>query len=292
LGLAIHGGTGSFLMKDIPSYINSIYKDFFRNIIDVNYDLLIKGEYSLNIVEKVIIEMENSSLFNAGKGSLQNKDKLVSLDASIMDGKRHLYGSIFGVNNIKNPISVAKKILIENEGCYSAEYISKQLLGEFDFVSKKYFSSDKLWLKLLDSNNYLSNKNGTVGCVVLDQKGNLASGTSTGGLVNKLSGRISDSAIIGSGTYANNRTCAISCSGYGESIIRNNLAFYIHSIISNKKVSADKAVKIAFKTISQNLKYNVGLICIDKFGKVIIHQNANSMLYAYKSKHFNFNIFE
>ncbi len=283
IGLAIHGGTSSIKAHDFPSDLIIKYKTYLKDLTEKYYVELENGMSALDCVEKVISDMEDSGLYNAGRGSILDSNGFVNMDSSIMFGENLSFGSLYGAHNIKNPILFAKNILLKNGGCYNFNSINEAYnYCKSEFVENKYFDCDKPWLRLYKNyNNCIDNKYGTVGCVALDNKGNLASGTSTGGLIYKYNGRISDVCIIGAGTYANNSTCAISCSGHGESIIRHLISFSIHSIIFHLNKDLSKALEQIFT--ENKFQYNLGVIGIDKNGFVKIKYNSSFMFYSYKS---------
>ena len=206
--------------------------------------MLKDGKTAVYVVEKVINVMENSPLFNAGKGAVLNSKGACELDASIMDGKTMNAGAVAGVSDIKNPISASKLVMLKSphvllSGKGASEFAKE---NNIEIVKNSYFITEKKlkrWKKIKEKEKKTS-KHGTVGCAVLDIHGNLAAGTSTGGMSNKKFGRIGDSPIIGAGTYANNNTCAVSCTGHGEYFIRYAVAHDISALMEYKNMSLEK----------------------------------------------------
>src|SRR4029434_5989150 len=210
------------------------------------------GGTSLDAVQSAIVILEDSPLFNAGKGAVFTHEGTNELDASIMDGDTMKAGAVAGLKHIKNPIRIARlvmekspHVMMAGEG---AEAFAKEQ-GGIEFVDQKYFYTDRAWKALQDALAAekkaapADDHHGTVGAVALDQHGNLAAGTSTGGLTNKRFGRIGDSPIIGAGTYARNETCAVSCTGTGEYFIRSSIAFHVSALMAYKGMSVDEAVQ-------------------------------------------------
>jgi beta-aspartyl-peptidase (threonine type) len=241
--------------------------------------------------------MEDSPLFNSGKGAVLNADGIAELDASIMDGKTRNAGAISGVQHIKNPINLAFKVMEESDhvmlSAAGAEDFAK--LNGLEFVENSYFITDNR-KKALEASKakeqgvsngnkfFLSNeKFGTVGCAALDQDGNLAAGTSTGGMTNKKYGRIGDSPIIGAGTYANNKTCAISATGHGEYFIRGVVAYDISALMEYQGISLEQAAKRVIQKKLTDMGGTGGIIGIDNKGKMVMEFNTPGMFRASKT---------
>jgi beta-aspartyl-peptidase (threonine type) len=236
--------------------------------------------------------MENSPLFNAGKGAVFANNGKNELDASIMEGKTLNAGAVAGVTNLKNPISAARKVmensdhvLLAREG--AEEFAASQGLEVVDssyfFTEKRYNSLQKakLGAKSAYLDPYINDyKFGTVGCVALDKDGNLAAGTSTGGMTNKKWSRIGDSPIIGAGTYANNKTCAVSGTGHGEYFIRANVAYDISALMEYKEMSLQEAAKEVIQNKLKNMGGDGGIIAIDAKGNLVAEFNTAGMYRA------------
>ena len=218
--------------------------------------------------------LEDDPKFNAGKGAVYTSEGTHEMDASIMDGSDLSSGAVACVTGIKNPISLARlvkektiHVLLVGEG---AEKFAKEMNVQFE--PEEYFNTQdrfQQWQEML------KDKKGTVGCVVLDKYGNLAAGTSTGGLTNKMPGRVGDSPLINDGTYANNKTCAVSCTGTGELFIKNTVAFNVSALMEYKNYSLQKA---ADEMIHKRLKPgDGGLIAVDKNGNYVMSFNTEGM---------------
>jgi beta-aspartyl-peptidase (threonine type) len=239
IAIAIHGGAGNIQKRKLTPEQEQEYLNVMNFALEEGYKQLSEGKSGVDVVVAVIQILEDSPLFNAGKGSVFSNEGKNEMDAAIMDGKNLMCGAVTNLRHVKNPISLAKAIMLDSQYVFlngeGAEKFAK--INGIELVDTAYFFDKKRWdemLKLRDSTKTILDnegrgqkdeldsisKYGTVGCVVLDSYGNLTAGTSTGGITNKRYNRIGDSPIIGSGTYANNNTCAISCTGHGEDFIR------------------------------------------------------------------------
>ena len=284
--IVIHGGAGNFSINDIPEKDRAKYISKLDEALLAGKEVLKNGGKALDAVESCIRVLEDSPLFNAGKGAVFTNAGTNEMDASIMDGSKIDAGAVAGVKRIKNPISAARAVMEKSKhvmlsGDGADKFAAK--IG-LDTVSPDYFYTDKRWEQLQriqeKEKNKLDSKMGTVGCVALDKDGNIAAGTSTGGMGNKMFGRIGDSPIIGCGTYANNNTCGISFTGHGEYIIRYVAAYDISALMEYKKLSLKQAMS---KVISEKLKENggeAGAIGIDKYGNIEIVFNTTGMFRA------------
>ncbi len=297
--LAIHGGAGTILKKNMTDSMEHAYKTVLGQALQVGYEKIKQGGSSLEAVESVIHIMEDSPLFNAGKGAVFTHDGRNELDASIMDGKTLAAGAVAGVSTIKNPISAAKAVMEKSEHVMmvgrGAEQFAKQ--AGLEIVDPSYFWTEARWeslqkIKKEDSTKTqldhdkkqvsrlgVTNKDakfGTVGCVALDGYGNLAAGTSTGGMTNKKFGRVGDSPIIGAGTYANNETCAVSCTGWGEFYIRHVAAYKVSALMEYKGEDVVHASQEVMDGIGK-MGGNGGMIVLDKNGHVAMPFNTAGM---------------
>jgi beta-aspartyl-peptidase (threonine type) len=271
--IVIHGGAGNITPQNTSD--EQLYHKALDSALNIGEKILKNGGSSLDAVEQVIRFLEDSPLFNAGKGSVLTEEGKVELDASIMCGKTLMAGAVAGVTDIKNPISASRAvmektqhILLVGEG--ASAFAKSQGL---EIVPNSYFitnESKEKYLKYKD-------KKGTVGCVALDIHGNLAAGTSTGGMMMKKYGRVGDSPIIGAGTYANNETCAVSCTGHGEYFIRNSIAFHVHALMLYKKLSLNEATKYVIDSVLTPQKGTGGLIAVDKSGNYAWYFNTQGM---------------
>ncbi|MGZ2368404.1 isoaspartyl peptidase/L-asparaginase family protein [Ancylomarina sp. YFZ004] len=285
--IVIHGAAGSILKKNMSFEKEAAYRAKLKQALHVGDSILKNGGICLDAVEQVIHVMEDSPLFNAGKGAVFTNDGHNELDASIMNGSDLNAGAVAGVRDIRNPISAAREVMEKSahvmlSGKGASLFAKEQGL---EIVDPSYFYTQKRWESLKKLQNKKrkptqSDKHGTVGCVVLDSYGNLAAGTSTGGMTNKKYGRIGDSPIIGAGTYANNQTCAVSCTGHGEYYIR--LAFARD--ISAQMEYLNKTVKAACESEIQkltDLNGTGGVIAVDKQGNVAMEFNTDGMYRGY-----------
>lgn len=299
-GLVIHGGAGTILKKNMTPELETQYKKVLKEAAQKGYDILQKGGSSMDAVEQTIHILENSPLFNAGKGAVFTNNEKNELDASIMDGKTLNAGAVAGVTNIKNPISAARKVMEKSPHVLLArkgaeEFAVAQGLEVADssyfFTEKRYESlqkvkaSEKVELDHDSKTTFIDPfikdaKFGTVGCVALDKNGNLAAGTSTGGMTNKRWGRVGDSPIIGSGTYANNNTCAVSCTGHGEYFIRAVVAHDIAALMDYKNLSLEEAAKEVVQNKLKKMGGNGGIIAIDAKGNLVAEFNTAGMYRA------------
>ncbi len=276
--LVIHGGAGNIQHQNLANADD--YNKALDSALNIGYSILKSGGTSLDAVEKVIRYLEDNPLFNAGKGAVMTDDGRVELDASIMDGKNLLAGSVAGVRDIKNPITAARRVMektphvmLSGEG---ASAFAKQ--EGLETVPNEYFMVKSM--KERYEKMKAEDKHGTVGCVALDMQGNLAAGTSTGGMMMKKYGRIGDSPIIGAGTYANNQTCAVSCTGHGEFFIRNSVAFHIHALMLYKKLDMKSALKFVVDSVLIPQGGTGGLIAVDKNGNTGWYFNTKGMFRA------------
>ncbi len=284
--IVVHGGAGTILKKNMSDEMELAYKIKLEEAINAGYNILEKNGSSKDAVEETIKILENSELFNAGKGSVLSNKGVVEMDASIMNGQSLNAGAISGIKTIKNPISAARLVMEKSEHVFlsgeGAEEFAR--LQGLDIIDNEYFITETRLKSLLNAkkrDSIKDNKFGTVGCVAIDKFGNITSGTSTGGMTNKKWNRIGDVPIIGAGTYANNNTCGISSTGWGEYFIRNVVAYDISSQIEYKKISIDLAAKNTLKKV-KDLGGNGGVIGIDKNGNILMDFNTEGMYRGYK----------
>lgn len=278
--IAIHGGAGTITRKNMTPEKENAYRSKLKETLNVGYSILNKGGTSLDAVEATIRIMENSELFNAGKGAVFTNAGTNELDASIMDGRNLKAGAVARVKTVKNPISAARKVMEETwhvmlSGDGADKFAKEQGL---DIVDPNYFYTQRRWDSL---KKIQVEKHGTVGCVALDKHGNLAAGTSTGGLTNKRWGRVGDSPIIGSGTYANNQTCAVSGTGQGEYFIRGNVAYDVSAIMEYKGKSVREAAQNVIRKLS-DMGGNGGIITMDSKGNISMPFNTAGMYRGFR----------
>jgi len=279
--IVIHGGAGNASRDDIPEDLKQQYKNELGKALEIGENILKNNGSSLDAVEKTINYLENCPLFNSGKGAVFTHDGHNELDASIMDGRDLNAGAVAGVRDIKNPISAAREVMINSEhvllsGKGASAFAKKQGL---EIVDSSYFYTEKRWKSL--QKILKAEKHGTVGCVALDKKGNLAAGTSTGGMTNKRYGRIGDSPIIGAGTYANNNTCAVSATGHGEFFIRYTVAHDISALMEYKNMSLNDAAELVINKKLAPINGDGGIIAVDKNGNIATVFNTNLMFRAF-----------
>jgi len=308
IAIAIHGGAGTILKSKMTPELEKAYHQKLEQALKTGYALLKQGKSSVEAVQAAIVIMEDSELFNAGKGAVYTHHETNELDASIMRGSDLNAGAITGVSRIKNPILLAAEVMEKSShvmlsGERAQEFAVQQ---GFDLVDPKYFYTERRWLQLQDvlktdpdasqlsedEGNKLSQtsnssdwpddkKFGTVGAVALDQFGDLAAGTSTGGMTNKKFGRIGDSPIIGAGTYADNKACAISATGHGEFFIRAAVAHDICARVLYKKISLQQAADEVIQEKLKNMNGEGGIVGMSSTGEPIFSFNTPGMYRGY-----------
>jgi beta-aspartyl-peptidase (threonine type) len=286
--IAIHGGAGTILKSSMTPEQEAQYRMKLAEAVDIGYAILEKGGTSLDAVEAVVQRLEDDSLFNAGKGSVFNSEGKVELDASIMDGNTLKAGAVAGVHHVKNPIRLARTVMEKSEHVFFIGDGAEKFAQEhgLELVDESYFFTEARWQSLQKAKAKESltekEKHGTVGAVALDQHGNLAAATSTGGMTNKKFGRIGDSPIIGAGTYADNETCAISATGHGEYFIRAVVAHDIASLMRYKGLSLQAAAEEVIMKKLTKLGGTGGLVAIDRNANIAMPFNTDGMYRAYK----------
>jgi len=297
--MVIHGGAGTILKKNMSAEKEAAYIAVLTQALQAGYAQINAGKTSLDAVEATIHVLENDPHFNAGKGAVFTHDGRNELDAAIMDGKTLMAGAVAGVTTIKNPISAARAVMEKSEHVMliggGADLFAKEV--GLEIVDPKYFWTKERWeglqkaikedsvkavldhgskkSELLGAKNH-DYKFGTVGCVALDKAGNLAAGTSTGGMTNKKYGRVGDAPLIGAGTYCNNETAGISCTGWGEFYIRNVVAKTISDLMEYKGISVTEAAKIALDKVDK-MGGDGGLIALDRKGNMTMPFNTEGM---------------
>jgi L-asparaginase / beta-aspartyl-peptidase len=289
ISLAVHGGAGTIQKSQLTPIREKAYRQGLERAIQAGHAILATGGSAMEAVEKAVRVLEDDSLFNAGKGSVFNADGQHEMDASLMCGRTLRAGAVAGVQNVRNPIVLARRVM-ERSG-----HVIISGLGAFEFAHKQkveleddqYFFDDyryDQWRQsqkddsvILDHSDDPEHKFGTVGAVALDAHGDLAAATSTGGMTNKKWQRIGDSPIIGAGTYANNRSCAVSCTGHGESFIRAVAAFDVHALVEYKGLSLAEAVRTVVHDHLPPLDGDGGIIAVGKEGEVVLDFNCPGM---------------
>ena len=303
-GIVIHGGAGTILKENMTDSLEQAYKAKLEEAIRTGHEILANGGTALEAVQRTINVMEDSPLFNAGKGAVFTNAGTNELDASIMDGKTLNAGAVAGVKTVKNPIDLAYEVMVNSDhvmlGGEGAETFAKE--RGIELVDPQYFYTESRYKSLqrirekekteLDHDGKTAfmdpfikdSKFGTVGCAALDKNGNLAAGTSTGGMTNKRWGRIGDAPIIGAGTYANNATCAVSSTGWGEFFIRGMVAHDISALMEYKGLSLEEAAKLVIQEKIPALGGDGGIIAIDHEGNVAMEFNTAGMYRAKMNK--------
>lgn len=299
--LAIHGGAGTILKEDMTPQLEQAYYNGLQEALDGGYAVLEQGGSAVNAIKATIVILEDNMLFNAGRGSVFTKKGVQEMDAAIMDGKTLNAGAVTGVRNVRNPIELATEVM------RNSNHVFLSGKGATDFAIKQgiklepdeYFFSQfryDQWKAIRDSDNYSldhthqhleelmkDKKFGTVGAVALDAEGNIAAATSTGGMTNKKYGRIGDSPIIGSGTYANNKTCGISCTGHGEMFIRSVAAYDVSCLMEYKGMSLKEAMEVVVNEKLVKMGGEGGMIGVDAQGNAVMVLNSAGMYRAGRS---------
>ena len=291
--LAIHGGAGTIERSKITPDLERAYRDGLERSLRVGFDILEKAGSSLDAVEAAVRVLEDDPHFNAGKGAVFTDAGTNELDAAIMDGKTLRAGAVASVKHIKNPISLARMVMEKSPhvmmDCAGAEAFAKQ--NGVELVDQKYFYTEERWQALQRAKDAAKkaaggsgkmfiisdqDQHGTVGAVALDQAGNIAAATSTGGTTNKKAGRIGDSPIIGAGTYANNTTCAVSATGDGEYFIRSVVAHDVSALMEYRAMPLAQAAQEVLDKVAK-LGGTGGLIAIDRKGNITQPFNTSGM---------------
>ncbi|NGP75644.1 isoaspartyl peptidase/L-asparaginase [Balneolaceae bacterium YR4-1] len=293
--IAIHGGSGTIASNLKDSQLKKQYLEALDNALDEGFEMLAHGYSAMECVSKAVAVLEDCALFNAGKGSVFTAKGQHEMDAAIMDGKTLEAGAVAGLQGVKNPVLLAYDVLKNTPFVMIAgeEAIAYARQKDFKFEPDSYFYTQlrhKQWQEIRGSGEVKLDhsgegaKFGTVGAVAVDDEGNVAAATSTGGLTNKAWGRVGDSPLIGAGTYANNRTCAISCTGHGEYFIRGVIAYDASCMMEyggkNLKEATDKVI---YEKMEQ-MGGEGGLIAVDSSGNICMPFNTEGMYRGMKNK--------
>ena len=304
IGLAIHGGAGTIERSKMTPEREREYRAGLERALTAGYEVLKRGGSSLDATEAAVRVLEDDPNFNAGKGSVFTSAGTNEMDAAIMDGKTLAAGAVASLKHIKNPISLARlvmeksgHVMMDSEG---AELFAKE--NGIELVDQKYFFTQERWdalqkIKAAEKSRTSGggkkflitdqDRHGTVGAVALDQNGNLAAATSTGGTTNKRPGRVGDSPVIGAGTYANNATCAVSATGDGEYFIRATVARDVSALMEYRGMSLKEAARAALDKVAK-LGGTGGLIAIDHEGNMTLPFNTAGMYRGYADPNGNF----
>lgn len=293
--IAIHGGAGTLVKGIMTSELEAKYKLVLKSALDAGYIVLENGGSAIDAVEKAVTILEDSHLFNAGKGAVFTADETHEMDASIMDGKSLNAGAVSLISGIKNPVSLAKDVMEKSEHVFLAGEGAMEFakMNEYTIEEDSYFYDvfrHQQWLEIKDTDSFQldhvkkkDSKFGTVGAVACDKYGNIAAATSTGGMTNKKFGRVGDSPMIGAGNYANNKTCAISCTGSGEFFIRGVVAYDVACLIEHKEMSVEEASREVIHKRILEIGGDGGLIAVDAKGNIAMPFNTEGMYRASKS---------
>lgn len=284
--LAIHGGAGTILRSAMTPEKEASYTQALKAALICGDKLLAKGASALDAVEAAVRSLEDHPLFNAGKGSVFTHEGKHEMDASIMEGKNLMAGAVAGISHIKNPVSLSRMVMEHTDHVFLCGQ------GALDFARKmncemeddSYFFTQQRYDQLQEIKDsdrmqldHSDKKFGTVGAVALDVHGNLAAATSTGGMTNKKFGRVGDSPMIGAGTYANNKTCAVSCTGHGEFFIRSVVAYDVSCLMEYKGMSLQQACHEVVQTKLLPMGGEGGLIAVDALGSIELAFNSEGM---------------
>lgn len=299
--IVVHGGAGTILKEDMTPELEQAYQEGLQKALDAGYAVLEKGGTAVNAIKAAIVILEDNILFNAGRGAVFTKKGLQEMDAAIMDGSDLSAGAVAAIRNVRNPIELAAEVM------RNSNHVFLSGKGANDFAIKQgvklepdeYFFSQfryDQWKAIRDSDNYSldhthhhleelmrDKKFGTVGAVACDQHGNVAAATSTGGMTNKKYGRIGDSPLIGCGTYANNKTCAISCTGHGEMFIRSVAAYDVSCLMEYKGASLQEAMEIVVEDKLVRMNGEGGMIGVDAKGNAAMVLNSAGMYRGVKN---------
>ena len=299
--LAIHGGAGTILKQEMTPELELAYLQGLQNALNAGFAVMEKGGSAVNAVKAAVIILEDNILFNAGRGSVFTKEGLHEMDASIMDGSSLDAGAVSGVSNVRNPVALATAVMLHSDHVFLSgkganDFALKQgiKLEQDDFFFSQ-FRYDQ-WKAISGSDNYAldhshepaqilmkDKKFGTVGAVACDANGNIAAATSTGGMTNKKYGRIGDTPIIGSGTYANNKTCAISCTGHGELFIRAVAAYDVSCLMEYKNLTLQQAMDIVVHDKLIKIGGEGGMIGVDAQSNAAMVFNSEGMYRGIKN---------
>ncbi len=295
--IAIHGGAGTILKQDMTPELEKLYTQGLQEALDKGYNVLENGGTSIDAVIAAVVELENNILFNAGRGSVFTKKGLHEMDAAVMKGADLAAGAVCGVHNVRNPIELAATVM------RNSDHVILSGDGADDFASmqhiqtepREYFFSQfryDQWQSMRNSDEYaldhstqniIDKKFGTVGAVACDANGNIAAATSTGGMTNKNFGRIGDTPLIGCGTYANNKTCAISCTGHGEPFIKAVAAYDVSCLMEYAGMNLHDAMN---KVVNEKLVAiggEGGMIGVDAHGNFALLFNSEGMYRGVKT---------
>ena len=298
--IAVHGGSGTIPKSLQKPKVKQRYFDALQQALGIGFEMLQDNKSALETVAEAVCSLEDCELFNAGKGSVFTAKGDHEMDAALMEGTKQKAGAVTGIQGVKNPVLLAKKVMEQSQyvflgGKDATEFAHQQGL---EFKPSSYFDTQyryDQWQQVkgseavkLDHSSEDDQKFGTVGAVAVDRDGHVAAATSTGGLTNKAWGRIGDSPIIGAGTYANNKTCAVSCTGYGEFFIRGVAAYDVSCLMEYKGLSLEQAAATVINKRVKKLGGTGGLISVDAQGNIAMPYSSEGMYRGMKNSHDSF----
>lgn len=291
LSLAIHGGAGTIRRAEMSVEREAAYRDGLRRALERGWDVLAGGGAALDAVEEAVCVLEDDVLFNAGRGSVFTHNEKHEMDAAIMSGADLRAGAVAAVDLIKNPIRLARRVMEETPHVMLCGSGAEEFARETgcEFAPPEYFFSQWRYEQLLQArrehevrlDHSPTKELGTVGAVARDARGNLAAATSTGGMTNKRFGRVGDTALVGTGTYADDRTCAVSCTGHGEFFIRTVAAYDVACLMKYKGLTLAKACEQVVGVTLRELGGEGGLIAVDHEGNIALPFNSEGMYRAW-----------
>ncbi|AVI50327.1 beta-aspartyl-peptidase [Pukyongia salina] len=293
--IAIHGGAGTLIKGLMTPQLEASYKAALDTALEEGYAILEQGGTAIDAIEKAVCLLEDSPLFNAGKGSVFTAEGTHEMDAAIMDGSNLNAGAVSLITGIRNPVTLARDVMERSNHVFLAGEGAMRFAAELGYekLEPEYFYDEvryRQWQGIKDSDTFQldhsvkkDGKFGTVGAVACDGFGNIAAATSTGGMTNKKWGRVGDSPMIGSGNYANNKTCAVSCTGSGEYFIRGVVAYDVSCLMEFKNMSlAEAASEVIYKRITK-INGDGGLIAVDAEANITMPFNTEGMYRAFKT---------
>lgn len=293
--IAIHGGAGTLIKGEMTDELETSYKQALNAALETAYAILESGGTALDAVESAVCSLEDSPLFNAGKGSVFTAEGTHEMDAAIMDGSNLKAGAVSLVTGIRNPISLARDVMDKSQHVFLAGEGAMKFAEklEYNIEPPEYFYDEfryKQWQRIRGSDEFQldhsvkkDSKFGTVGAVACDRLGNLAAATSTGGMTNKKWGRVGDSPMIGAGNYANNKTCAVSCTGSGEFFIRGVVAYDVSCLMEYKGWNLEEAASEVIQNRLKRIFGDGGLIAVDAKGNIAMPFNTEGMYRGMKT---------
>lgn len=305
IALAIHGGAGTILKSELTAELENEYRNGLQTALEAGWKILESGGTSLDAVEKSVCELEDNPLFNAGRGAVFTHEGFNEMDACLMNGENLQAGAIAFVKNVKNPIKLARLVMEKTEHIFLAGAGAIEFARQMnvEFADDAYFYTEYRHKQLLQAresdvvqldhaaktDEQKSKPIGTVGAVACDSTGNLAAATSTGGMTNKKFGRIGDTPIVGAGNYADNRTCAVSCTGHGEFFMQTLAAYDVAARMKYQNTSLEEAANAVVENL-RKIGGEGGLIAVDRLGNVALPFNSDGMYRAFVTEDTQFNV--